>query len=123
MVLSRSEFDAAVKRALRELTRPDRLAANPLALSRLVLDRVRQDDDPKQRVEQLAQLLAEAVRDLERHPSTRKAHRAMVATYLEPAATQEAAAQRIGIPFSTYRRHLVRGVASVADALWRVETG
>jgi hypothetical protein len=44
-----------------------------------------------------------------------------VRTYLRPAATQEAAADALGLPFSTYRGHLARGIERVIDWLWQRE--
>ncbi|MFD0395020.1 hypothetical protein ACFQ3Z_33900 [Streptomyces nogalater] len=35
--------------------------------------------------------------------------------------TQQSVAERLGLPFSTYRRHLAGGIARVCDALWRQE--
>jgi len=54
-------------------------------------------------------------------PRQRKAHRALVATFLSGAHTQEAAAERLGLPFSTYRRHLIRGLEVLCSLLWRRE--
>jgi hypothetical protein len=34
---------------------------------------------------------------------------------------QEAAAERLGLPFSTYRRHLTTGVERVTGWLWQRE--
>jgi hypothetical protein len=42
-------------------------------------------------------------------------------TYLKGAATQEAAANRLGLPFSTYRRHLVTALDRAALWLWERE--
>ena len=39
LALSQPEFDSATRRALRELHRPDALAANPLLRTRVVQDR------------------------------------------------------------------------------------
>lgn len=39
-------------------------------------------------------------------------------TFFEDVPTQEAAAIRLGVPFSTYRRHLTRGLARVCELLW-----
>jgi hypothetical protein len=39
-------------------------------------------------------------------------------TYFKGVPTQEAAATRLGLPFSTYRRHLAAGVAAVTAWLW-----
>ncbi len=38
-----------------------------------------------------------------------------------PAPTQEAAAEVLGLPFGTYRRHLTRGVERVVEWLWQRE--
>ena len=42
-------------------------------------------------------------------------------TYVRPAATQERAAAALGLPFSTYRRHLTQGVDRVVAWLWDQE--
>ncbi|WP_433291479.1 ATP-binding protein [Actinoplanes sp. CA-030573] len=44
-------------------------------------------------------------------------------TYLRPAPSQEAAAEVLGLPFSTYRRHLAKAVDRLTEILWRAETG
>jgi hypothetical protein len=49
--------------------------------------------------------------------------RAVDVTFLRGAPTQEAAAERLGLSFSTYRRQLERGIAAVADYLWTRELG
>ncbi len=40
---------------------------------------------------------------------------------MRPAATQERAAAALGLPFSTYRRHLTQGVDRVVAWLWDQE--
>ena len=52
------------------------------------------------------------------HPRDDKLLRALERTYLRPAPTQEAAAELLGLPFSTYRRHLSQGVARIVAWLW-----
>jgi hypothetical protein len=47
-----------------------------------------------------------------------KLYRAVEQTYLRRTATQEGAAARLGLPFSTYRRHLSQGVARVVAWCW-----
>jgi len=37
------------------------------------------------------------------------------ATYVRPAPTQEAAAERLALPIGTYRRHLKRGIERVIE--------
>ncbi len=52
------------------------------------------------------------------HPRDDKLLRAVERTYLRPAPSQEAAAELLGLPFSTYRRHLTGGVGRVVAWLW-----
>lgn len=42
-------------------------------------------------------------------------------TYFEDIPTQLAAGERIGLPCSTYRRHLVSAVERVIELLWPYE--
>jgi hypothetical protein len=55
---------------------------------------------------------------LRQHPRDDKLLRAVERTYVDPAPTQEAAAARLGLPFSTYRRHLTQGIERVVAWLW-----
>lgn len=104
-------FEAAVRQALRDLHRPTVLAHNPLAAA------VGVDGDG------LAELLAEAARSLRSHPRDEKLYRALDRTYFRPAPTQERAAELLGLPSSTYRRHLAQGIARVAAWLEARATG
>jgi AAA ATPase domain len=117
LALSQPEFDQAVRRALHDLHRPDLLAANPLVRSRLVRERAA-DGSPGGA---LAELLREAAARLGADPRDDKLLRAVDRTYLRPATTQERAAELLGLPFSTYRRHLGQGVARVVADLWARE--
>jgi DNA-directed RNA polymerase specialized sigma24 family protein len=40
---------------------------------------------------------------------------------VHPSPNQEAAAEVLGLPFSTYRRHLARGVERIVARLWDQE--
>jgi hypothetical protein len=111
VVLSRPEFDAAVRHALRALQRPAELAMNPLARSRLIVEHGAALQD----------VLIQAIEALRKERGGEKHHRAVAATYLRGMPTQEAVAARLGLPFSTYRRHLAGGVERICDALWRQE--
>ena len=115
-VLSRPEFEAAVKDALRCWRRTAELARNPLCRSRVVADA---GGGPP--AERLADLLVEATDTLAQDPRDAKLHRAVAATYFRGVPTQEAAAERLGLPFSTYRRHLAAGVARLTAWLWERE--
>lgn len=115
IVLSHDEFTAATRRALRELHRRDQLDQNPLARSRVVADLAGGDSE---RTTALAQLLRAAIATLESDPRDEKRWRALDRTYVQPARSQEQAAELLGIPFSTYRRHLTEGVDRVVSWLW-----
>lgn len=117
LVLAQEEFDDAVRQGLRDLRRPERLARNPLLRTRLLRDRAR--GEPTAAV--LHELLGEAVATVGAHPRDAKLLRALDRTYLRPAATQERAAEVLGLPFSTYRRHLGQGVERVVAWLWERE--
>lgn len=115
LVLAQEQFADAVRHGLRDLHHPGRLARNPLLRTRLLRDRAGTDDPA---VGTLHDLLAEAVATLGTHPRDGKLLRALDRTYLRPAATQERAAEVLGLPFSTYRRHLGQGVERVVAWLW-----
>ena len=117
VVLSQPEFADAVREALRAVTRPGSLSASPLLHSRLVRDATA-DGDPRRA---LIDLLVEAVDALRDGDRGDKLHRAMATTFFKGVATQEAAAGRLGLPFSTYRRHLAAGVERVTAWLWERE--
>jgi hypothetical protein len=115
LVLSQAEFTDAVRQALRDLHRPDLLARNPLLQTRLARDDAGAAGPD---ADTLARLLQDAVDVLRRHPGDDKLLRAVDRTYLRPAPNQEAAAEVLGLPFSTYRRHLARGVDRIVGVLW-----
>jgi hypothetical protein len=117
LALSQAEFADAVRRALRDLHRPGALAMNPLARTRVVRERGAELAPP----EALRELLHEAVDTLRADPRAPKLVRALERTYLRPAPTQEAAAELLDLPFSTYRGHLTRGLERVVDWLWQRE--
>jgi hypothetical protein len=107
--LSQAAFGDAVRAALRDLHRPDRLGASPLAGSALGPD--------------VRRHMVAAIARVGDEPKGEPLRRVLDRTYLRPAPSQEAAAEVLGLPFSTYRRHLGRAVERVVDQLWAVETG
>jgi hypothetical protein len=123
LVLSVPEFAQAVHDAVRDYARPYRLAESPLLRSRLVAERAGAEADEAAQVEAVRALLREAAEALDGNPREAPYARALRLTYLQPAPTQAVAAERLGVPFSTYRRHLKRGVERVTEALWRQEAG
>ena len=118
LVLSQPDFADAARQALRDLHRPDLLARNPLLRTRLVQGHAATEQLD---AEALRDLLREAVEGLRQHPRDDNLLRAIERTYVRPAATQQAAAAALGLPFSTYRRHLTRGVERVVSWLWQRE--
>lgn len=123
IVLSRSDFDDAVKEAFKAHARPEAMHDNPLLRSRLVAEEVGLEASVEDRVEFLRERLDETAYSLDGDPKTAKYYRAVRATYLNPQPTQERAAEHLGLAFSTYRRYLKRGIDHVADLLWRDEIG
>ena len=117
LALSQPDFAEAVRRGLRDLHRPPALAANPLMRARVVREACGERPSPQA----LRALLERAVDALREDPRDAKLLRALDRTYVRPAPTQEAAADLLGLPFSTYRGHLTRGVERVVDWLWQQE--
>jgi len=109
--LSRPAFAESVRAGLRDLHRPAALQVNPLNRSRVA---AALGGD-------LRALLEEAAAAATADPRDAKLARALDRTYLRPAPTQEAAAELLGLPFSTYRGHLARGLERVVDWLWERE--
>jgi hypothetical protein len=114
-VLSRADFDTAVRDALRSWNRPYDLAASPLLPTRVVAEAGAEPVDALRRV------LRETIDKLAADPREAKLYRAITMTFMQNTPTQQAAADRLGLPFSTYRRHLTRGLERVCDLLWRRE--
>jgi len=93
------------------------LAANPLIRSRVVVDAAETEASPAT----LQVLLQNAADTLTANPKDEKLYRAIWRTYLEPAPTQERAAELLDLPFSTYRYHLTNGIKRIAKWLWQRE--
>jgi len=117
LVLSEPEFAAAVRQALRDVRRPDALAASPLLRSRLAAQAAGGTPTPAT----LQALLREAAASLRASPREERLYQVLACTFFEPAATQELAAERLGLPFSTYRYQLAGAVRRVTERLWRGE--
>lgn len=120
LVLSEAEFAGAVRAALRDYPHPPHLAGNPLLRSRFVVEKA---SHPAERVEALLAQLRQAAESLKASPRSEKLYRALDLTYFHPAPTQEIAAERLDLPFSTYRRHLRAGIQHITSQLWQQEVG
>jgi hypothetical protein len=117
LVLSQEEFGDAIKKALRDLGRQEELAINPLCRCRVLVESPF-DEKP---AAALRQTIEAAVESLACSSRDEKLKAALSSTYIKPAATQELAAERLDLPFSTYRRHLTAAVDHVIDWLWQRE--
>jgi hypothetical protein len=117
LVLSQDDFAEAVRQALRDYARGDALDRNPLLRTRLL----QAEGAAPARADALRALLREAAGMLEGTPKDRKLRDAILHTYLQPSATQEQAAELLGVPFNTYRYRLARGTERITEWLWRHE--
>ncbi len=121
VVLSRPEFTEAVNSGLHDYARPGGLNQNPLLRSRLVVEQVKAGAALPERIVALQTMLKNACEALQASPKEAKYYRALYHTYLQPAATQEQAAELLDVPFSSFRRHLKAGIARVEEILWQRE--
>ena len=121
IVLSRDDFEEALTDAFKQLHRPDQLQDNPLLYARIVTNEAGPDADVPERIETLQALIEETTEQLSADPRDEKYYRAVHRTYVKPAPTQEKAAEQLGVPFSTFRRHLNRGLERVTEILWDEE--
>jgi hypothetical protein len=118
--LDRQAFYVAVRRALRVLYQDDLLAKNPLVSCRLV-----QALGPHATSLHAAQALQRILRDqsqmLGASPKDADAAQVLAATYLQPGVKQLAVADRLGMPYGTYRHILERAIRRLTDVLWQRE--
>jgi hypothetical protein len=115
--LDRARFGAAVRVALQALHRPDQLAVSPLMGSALAATA----GGPT--AGQLRTTIDAAIACLGEEPKGDQLRAVLHRTYQRAAPTQEAAAEVLGLPLSTYRRYLARALDQLVDLLWTVEIG
>jgi adenylate cyclase len=116
-VLTHSNFESAVKDALRHCTQIDLLAGNPLLRAQLLAQPGVEASNPQA----LRALLIETAGSLFADDRDKRLYRVLELTYFNPVPKQEAVAQRLGLSFSTYRRHLATGVGRLTEWLWQQE--
>jgi hypothetical protein len=122
-VLGEIEFASALQAALKDYTRLEALRGNPLLRSRLVIDKIGFGAGEPERINALRTLIKTATDTLQASPRQSKFYRPLYHTYIQPAETQEQAAELLNLPFSTYRRHLKSGIERVTELLWAQELG
>jgi TolB-like protein len=110
--LAFADFAAALKAALRDFHRPDLLARNPLL--REGIGTLGASAGPSE----LRALLSETASTLFGNPRDEKLRRVIELTYFQPGPKQEAVADRLSLPFGTYRRHLTTARDRLARWLW-----
>jgi hypothetical protein len=116
--LAKAEFERAVRDALRLYGDRAALDKSPLALSASV-NGGRAGGEPPGAA--LQRMLLEAAQALRERPRDQKFWRALELTYFRPAGSQELAAERLGLPFGTYRYQLATGIERVVQAMWARE--
>lgn len=122
LALSAEDFASAVRNTLRDLTRAEALRGSPLLRSRLLTDVAASANDLT-RAQALRDQLMQIINMLQSSPREAKLYRAIYHTYVQPAVTQEQAAEILDLPFSTYRRHLQSGILRITEILWQRELG
>lgn len=111
-------FSEQVKDALSAFHETHSLQNNKLLDSAIVKTRRTGDDTP---VAALRQLIREANQRLADNPKTERAARVIHRSYIEPARSQQLAADALGMGYSTYRRHLASARDLIAAELWQQE--
>jgi hypothetical protein len=119
MGLDREAFGAALRHALENFTRPDQLKESSLLYSRSVLRRAG-DTAPSPQV--LRKVIVEALTIMDENPQDAKLGRALQAVFIHPAPSREIAAERLNVPFSTFRRHVSKGIERLEEILWSFES-
>jgi hypothetical protein len=117
--LDREALGTALRDALENFTRPDQLKESSLLRSRWVLRRA---GDMAPSPQLLRKLIVEAVATMDENPQDAKLGRALQAVFVHPAPSREMAAERLGVPFSTFRRHVSRGIERLEEILWSFES-
>jgi predicted ATPase/DNA-binding SARP family transcriptional activator len=116
--LDEAAFAAAVRATLHNLTSPAALATSPLTRTGLVSSRVPAAASAADRGAALRALLVETIAPLQANARDARLYQALFHTYIVPAGSQEQAAERADVPFSTFRRHLKEGIERVTAELW-----
>lgn len=114
--LSRAEFGAAVRSALARLDAAGPLTGSPLLGTALV------DPGHPDAAASLRARLLDAVEASGQGRHGVEDHRVLRRTFLTGCPSQEAAAEILDLPFSTYRRHLSQAVDRLTERLWLIET-
>ena len=116
--MTRSEFESAVKDALRHYTQADLLARNALLHARLITHNTAGTATPPV----LRALLVETAKTLFAGERDQRLYRVLDLTYFNPAPKQEAAAERLSLSFST-TGVAARGLEARPTGRWQAPDG
>jgi hypothetical protein len=119
VMLSQPLFEQAVRDALRHWHDGEALANNPLLRSRLV--QAAHAGQNEALAPALKRVIGGVLTAWRERPRDLKFLRALELTYIQPAGSQELAAERLGLPFGTYRYQLSSGIERLSRALWQSE--
>jgi hypothetical protein len=115
---ARPDFERAVRDLLRGWHHRLSVESNPLINTRLA------GDGPlTERIESLRAAVEEAVDTMPGTARGDRLHRTLAVTFFHGSLTQEAAAERLGIAFGTYRHRLASAIEHVTEQLWQRATG
>lgn len=106
------DFKSAVHDALRHWHDATALARSPL-LNKLELP----DNSSLSTPERLRQLITHTALELARHPRQARFMKTIELTYWRPVGSQELAAERLGLPFGTYRYQLRTAIERLSNSL------
>ena len=114
-------FRRAVLDALKRLHDPSRLRHNPLLGSALVLGEAGRGADDDTRMQVLRRQFDAGARALARDAAGERRAKVLRRAYLNPARSQQHAAEALHMGYSTFRRHLAEAREALTDELWRRE--
>lgn len=117
----RTDFNAALGKALRYYIRPDKLVGNGLLKLTLVHIEAGHEGDPFLYIAALRRILSRRIGALADSPQTAIYQRVLDTAYLHPAADQHRAAKSLGLDYSAYRHHLGVARRLLATRLWAQE--
>ncbi|NBB91838.1 MAG: AAA family ATPase [Gammaproteobacteria bacterium] len=119
-VMTREDFEDAVRDALSAMSRRRSLDRVELARSPMV-QRISGADTRQSPGDVLHALFKREIQALSEHRRGRDLVAVLTHTYLEPAPKQRAAAHEAGLAYGTYRRRLREAVAVLTERLWNLE--
>lgn len=119
--LSAELFADAVHDALEHYHETHELQTNPLLSSRMIAQRAGPDAKPSLRLTALRDLITETNEKLGAVSKTAKCSKILHRTYIEPARSQQFAAEALGMGYSTYRRQLAAARELFTAELWQLE--